>query len=221
MAGLEPKQQKAYDREISQLVRDYRERVGRGEASQDAEALVTVGIMRKVGSCYKVARAISLAQELREQGQQVVIFTEFLESAQLLYGYFQEKEPTELLTGKIVAQKRQAIVDRFQTGESKVFIGTIKAGGVGLTLAAASNVILVDRPWTPGDAEQAEDRCHRIGQKQTVSTFWVQLGHIDRAIDELIHNKQKRIELVLKGKRKTLRGVKSPKEVARQLLEVL
>lgn len=102
-----------------------------------------------------------------------------------------------------------------------MFIGTIKAGGVGITLTAASNVILVDRPWTPGDTEQAEDRCHRIGQNNTVNTFWVQLGLIDEAIDRLLESKQQRIELVLKGKRKTLRGLTSPAELAKELLEIL
>ncbi|KAB0238284.1 DEAD/DEAH box helicase [Microcystis aeruginosa EAWAG127a] len=75
--------------------------------------------------------------------------------------------PVNCSPGKRNRKNRQAIVDRFQAGTSKIFIGTIKAGGVGLTLTAANQVILVDRPWTPGDADQAEDRCYRIGQNNT------------------------------------------------------
>ena len=104
---------------------------------------------------------------------------------------------------------------------SKIFIGTIKAGGVGLTLTAANQVILVDRPWTPGDADQAEDRCYRIGQKNTVNAYWIQLGMIDEAIDTLLAEKRDRIELVLKGKRKTLHGLSKPSELAKELLEIL
>jgi SNF2 family DNA or RNA helicase len=219
---LEPKQQKAYQQEISELVKSYRDRVKRGEVDPDAEALVTLNILRKVGSSYKVESAIELASELLEQGQQVIVFTEYIESANLLYSRLKEFcNQAEILTGETRTDERQAIVDRFQSGESQIFIGTIKAGGVGLTLTASNNVILVDRPWTPGDAEQAEDRCHRIGQKSSVSAFWIQLGIIDEAIDNLLESKQKRIDLVLKGKRKTLRGIDSPKDLAKQLLEVL
>mgnify|MGYP006209664491 FL=1 len=92
---------------------------------------------------------------------------------------------------------------------------------MGLTLTAANQVILVDRPWTPGDADQAEDRCYRIGQNNTVNAYWIQLGAIDEAIDTLLAEKRDRIELVLKGKRKTLRGLSKPSELAKELLEIL
>ncbi len=217
VADLTAKENKTYKGEIKQLVQDYRERVKLGEVNESAEALVTLNIMRKVGSKYKVNSAIAVAQELLEQGQPVVIFTEFVDSAKAVYTALKG----ELLTGDTPVAERQQIVDRFQNGESKIFTGTIKAGGVGLTLTAASNVILLDRPWTPGEAEQAEDRCHRISAKNTVNSLWIQLGKIDEAIDELIKSKAKRIELILKGKRKTLRGIDKPAELAKELLSIL
>lgn len=211
-------QKKAYQTEIARLAADYRERVKRKEVAADAEALVMLGILRKVGSLYKIDAALEMTEQLLEQGQPVVIFTEYLESAHLLYS---KLDNAELLTGKTKQAERQALVDRFQRGDSRVFIGTTKAGGVGLTLTAANTVILVDRPWTPGDAEQAEDRCHRIGQQNAVTAYWLQVGIVDEAVDTLLESKQKRIDLVLKGKRKTLRGIDSPKTLAMQLLEVL
>jgi hypothetical protein len=60
-----------------------------------------------------------------------------------------------------------------------------------------------------------------LGQANAVFSTSLQLGQIDRAIDELLESKQQCIELVLKGKRKTLRGLDSPKELAKQLLEML
>lgn len=216
-AELEAAQAKAYKAEIDKLVADYRERAKKGEVDEAAEALVTLNILRKVGSEFKVNAAIALAEEIGEQEGQVVIFTEYVESAKALYAAL----GGEILLGETPVDSRQGIVDRFQSGESKVFTGTIKAGGVGITLTAASNVILVDRPWTPGDAEQAEDRLYRIGQNGTVNAFWVQLGAIDEAIDSLLESKQQRIELVLKGKRKTLQGLQSPSELAKELLEIL
>ena len=203
--------------EINRLVTDYRRRASEGLVNEDAEALVTLNFLRKVGSVAKVGSAVATAQELLEQGQQVVLFTEFVESANALY----QQLGGELLTGETRVEERQAAVDRFQSGESKVFVGTIKAGGVGLTLTAASHVILVDRAWTPGDCEQAEDRCHRLGQNNSVFATWLQLGEIDQAIDSLLLSKQQRIELVLKGKRKTLKGLSSPKELAKELLAII
>jgi SNF2 family DNA or RNA helicase len=218
---LEGEAGKNYRQEIDRYISDYREREKRGEVKEGAEALVTINALRKVGSLYKVPAAIEYTAELLEQGQAVVIFTEYLESAKALYTALSQIAPCELLTGETKQEDRQAIVDRFQSGASKVFIGTIKAGGVGLTLTAANQVILVDRPWTPGDAEQAEDRCYRIGQNNTVNAYWIQLGMIDEAIDSLLAEKRDRIELVLKGKRKTLRGLSKPSELAKELLEIL
>jgi len=216
-AELSPAAERIYNDKLRALIDAYRARVASGEVSDAAEALVTLGQLRLAGSVAKVEAAIGLVEELAEQGQSVVLFTEFVESAKTLHRAL----GGELLTGETPTDARQAMIDRFQSGEAKVFIGTIKAGGVGITLTAASHVVLVDRPWTPGDAEQAEDRLHRIGQGATVNAIWLQHGMIDQAIDSLLEAKQERIELALKGKRKTLRGLTSPLELAKQLLELL
>lgn len=213
--GLEPKEQKAYQAKIKELIADYHARVQKGEVDAQAEALVTLNYLRKVGSEFKTAAAIAWAEELLSQGQQVVIFTEYRESAEKLH----QELGGELLTGETKNSDRQGLVERFQSGESKVFIGTIKAGGVGITLTAASNLLLVDRAFTPGDCEQAEDRIYRLGQQNAAFMTWLQLGHIDQTIDQLLATKQERIDLVLKGKRKTLRGLKSVKDLAKELLE--
>ena len=211
---LESKEKKAYQKKFKELLADYHRRVKLGEVDGAAEALVTLNYIRKLNSEYKVPTAIALAEELLEQGQQVVVFTEFVESAKALYKEFERI--SELLTGN--TKDRQGAVDRFQNGKSKLFVGTIKAGGVGITLTAASNVILVDRPWTPGDAEQAEDRCYRLGQQNAVFVNWLQLGVVDESIDNLLAQKQKNIDLVLAGKNEAQIKTKTPKEFAEELL---
>jgi Helicase conserved C-terminal domain/SNF2-related domain len=208
---------------IDLVVSDYKRKIKavaetdpeKAEKLRNAEALVTIGKIRETASYFKVADAIEIAENILANGQSIVLFTEFLSTAKLLH----EKLGGELLTGGTKTDDRQAIVDRFQSGESKVFIGTIKAGGVGITLTAASEIVIVDRPWTPGDLEQAEDRIYRIGQVNQCFCYWLQLGEVDRAIDELLHQKAERIELMLKGKRKTLRGVGSPMALAKAILE--
>lgn len=213
--ALEGKAKTEYNAKLNACIADYRRRVKKGEVDEGAEALVSLNILRKLGSEYKVPAVIQKTESLLEQHEQIVIFTEFVESAFCIAKHFNVAP----LTGD--TKDRQQLVDDFQSGKHKVFVGTIKAGGVGLTLTAASNVILCDRPWTPGDAEQSEDRCHRLGQKDSVFAHWVQLGEIDKSIDDLLMQKQSRIELVLKGKRKTLTGISSPKELAKQLLAIL
>ena len=214
---LETKEKKAYKKKFQELLADYRRRSKLGEVDGAAEALVTLNYMRKLNSEYKVPTAIAQIEELLEQGQQVVIFTEFVETAKALYKEFERI--SELLTGE--TKERIGAVDRFQNGESKLFIGTIKAGGVGITLTAASNVILVDRPWTPGDAEQAEDRCYRIGQQNAVFVNWLQLGIVDESIDNLLAQKQRNIDLVLTGKNEAQIKTLGVKEFAEELLENL
>lgn len=181
------------------------------------EALVLLGKLRQAASSAKIDSAIELASDLLEEGEQVVIFTEFLETAKTLH----DRLGGELLIGETAVGDRQGLVDRFQSGQSKVFISTSRAGGVGITLTAAQNVIMVDRPWTPGDAVQCEDRCHRIGQKNVVTAYWLQWHDIDLKIDAILEQKQERIELILEGKRKTLRGINSPADIAVELAEDL
>ncbi len=93
------------------------------------------------------------------------------------------------LTGDTAMEKRQAAVERFQNDEScKVFVGSITAAGVGLTLTASSNVVFAELDWVPGNISQAEDRCHRIGQNDAVLVQHLVLdGSFDqRFVDTLI-----------------------------------
>jgi SNF2 family DNA or RNA helicase len=85
-----------------------------------------------------------------------------LEAKGITYGIF---------TGSTPANVRGQIITDFQAGKIQVFAGTIAAGGIGITLTAASTVIFIDRSWSPSLNIQAEDRLHRIGQKQAVQVF--------------------------------------------------
>src|SRR4029077_17422294 len=88
---------------------------------------------------------------------------------------------------------------------------------VGITLTAAQTVLLIDRPWTPGDTIQAEDRLHRIGQKDAVTSLWLQFGGLDQRIDALLQQKQQIIDQVLTGKRATAGNVPRVSDLAAEI----
>jgi hypothetical protein len=79
-------------------------------------------------------------------------------------------------------------------------------------------VVLLERPWTPGDAEQAEDRCHRIGMAASLTSHWLRLGIADHFVDELITSKSERIATVFDAPR-TRQAHAAMAERARRMLE--
>jgi SWI/SNF-related matrix-associated actin-dependent regulator 1 of chromatin subfamily A len=88
-----------------------------------------------------------------------------------------------IITGDTPAEDRQAMVDEFQAGNIRTMIGTIGAMGTGLTLTAASNVLFLELDWTSAAMEQAEDRCHRIGQHDGVLVQYLVLyGSLDNKL---------------------------------------
>ena len=208
-----------YENKLAALKAEYIRRLAKGEIKSCGEKLVLLSQLRLAGSIAKVPAAIELAEEVREQNGQVVIFTEYLESAHAIAKHF----GVTAFTGDLSANARQKQVEDFQAGKQTVFVGIGKAGGVGLTLHAhgkCRNVILVDRPWTPGDAEQEEKRAHRIGQPNAVLATWLQHGTVDATIDNILLEKKENSEHVLTGERATL-AFASPGEIADTVFNAL
>ena len=106
------------------------------------------------------------------------------------------------VAGKDSAEARQEAVDKFQNDpDAKVLVLNMKAGGVGLTLTAASDVLFVEQGWTPAEHSQAEDRCHRIGQDADNVSAWYLLAEktIDDDIYDLIEKKRITVDAVTEG----------------------
>ena len=78
-------------------------------------------------------------------------------------------------------------MDRFQKGDVDLLLATFGTGALGFTLHRARHVVLLERPWTPGDVARAEDRCHRLGMADEVLyCHWLQLGPADQLVDGLV-----------------------------------
>jgi SNF2 family DNA or RNA helicase len=197
-AELSESAKKIYNDTLNRLKYEYETRISQNLISSEGEALVMLTHCRMAGSIAKVETALELAEEVLAQEHAVVLFTEFIESANMLH----EKLGGLILTGQ--TQNRQSLIEAFQSGKEKVFVLT-KAGGLGITLTASSMAIMVDRPWTPGDAVQIEDRLFRIGQKNAVTSIWIQHG-IDSHVDGILQEKEKNITQVLEGERRIMSG---------------
>jgi SNF2 family DNA or RNA helicase len=188
-----------FQRRLDAAVARYRRRAARGEVRRDAEALATFTALRRIGSLHKLPATRRLVEELLDAGESVVVFTAFLATAESLHRALEGDRQGVLLVGRVPQAARQGLVDAFQAGERRLLVATMGTGGLGFTLHRARHVVLVERPWTPGDAEQAEDRCHRIGMGSCLTAHWLQLGVADRMVDGLIADKAARIHQVLGG----------------------
>jgi SNF2 family DNA or RNA helicase len=160
--------------------------------------LSAVTRVRQIGSYAKIDATVAIVQEILQEEPAVVVFTSFAKVAKEVHRKLAESGWIgELLTGETPSQKRQGLVDNFQSGLSPVFVATFGAGGVGITLTAAHTIILLDRPWTPGDTRQAEDRVRRIGQTKPVKSIWMMAFDLDKQIDQLLEQKSSTTRAVL------------------------
>jgi SNF2 family DNA or RNA helicase len=104
--------------------------------------------------------------------KQFVVFSESKQAINLLAARLVRANISHVvLTGDTAQAARSNIVDKFQAREVRAFLGTIHAGGEGITLTAADTVIFLDRTWNPSRNRQAEDRLHRIGQRNAVQVI--------------------------------------------------
>jgi superfamily II DNA or RNA helicase len=139
-----------------------------------------------------------LLDEALESGQKVVVFTQFLGMVEIFHLYLEQKNIGHcVLTGE--SRNRGDLIKRFETDDTcRVFIGSLKAGGVGIDLVAASVVIHYDRWWNASKEDQATDRVHRIGQKRGVQVLkLVTEKSIEERIGNIIDRKKKLAEKAL------------------------
>ena len=153
--------------------------------------------VRKVIAEEKIKNTIELAENIIEQGKKVIIFTNFTDTLRTIYNHFGKS--AVYLDGSCSKPHRQKSVDDFQENDKiKVFIGNLKAAGVGITLTSAEAVIMNDLSFVPAEHAQAEDRSHRIGQKKSTSVYYPLFENtIEGAIYDILNRKKKIISTVM------------------------
>ncbi len=156
----------------------------------------------------KFARLREITEEIAARQEKVLVFTQFQEMTGPLVDFLQSVfgQPGLLLHGATPVKARKLLVDQFQQELGPpFFVLSIKAGGTGLNLTAASHVIHFDRWWNPAVENQASDRAYRIGQKKNVLVHkFICRGTIEEKIDALIESKLGLSNEILAGGGETL-----------------
>jgi len=149
----------------------------------------------------KIKACINWISDFLESSEKLVVFCTHKKVVNRLMDQF--GEIAVKIDGSCSMGHRESSVQLFQNNPNySLFIGNIKAAGVGITLTAASNTCFIELGWTPGEHDQAEDRVHRIGQEADSVNAYYLLGQntIDMEIAELLDDKRKVLDSVLDGK---------------------
>jgi len=153
--------------------------------------------VRQIIADEKIAQTIELAENILEQDKKVIIFCNFTDSLNKITEHF--GKAAVKLDGSMSKPERQHSVDQFQDNPKvKVFVGNIKAAGVGITLTSAEAVIMNDLSFLPSDHAQAEDRAYRYGQKNNVLVYYpIFENTIEGIIYDILNSKKQVIATVM------------------------
>ena len=174
------------------------EKAGKAEK---AEALVRFGALKQLAVKGKLTAAKKWIDDFMEGGDKVVLFAwhkKVIDSIMTEY-----KGQIVKIDGSVPPSQRLEIQDQFNQDETiRLFMGQIKAAGVGLTLTAAPATVTLELGWTPGDHDQCEDRIHRIGQEadKVLAYYLIAVGTIEEDIVKLIETKRQNLSQLLDGK---------------------
>ena len=169
----------------------------------------------------KVRSTIPFVENALEQGEKILVFSCFLAPVNTLRKHFGSKAVA--ITGEVPASERQQRADRFQEDDSvQVLAAQITAGGVGLNLTAARQVVFNDLDWVPVNHWQAEDRAYRIGQQQAVNvTYMVGSGTIDEFVKTVLETKSALIDQLVEGSALPEHFQRDVMDELRRVMEVL
>ncbi len=173
---------------------------GRVSRAVRAERLVQLGYLKRLAGVLKLDQVIDWVQDFLEaEDGKLVLFTVHKRVINALEERF--KGVCVKVDGSVSLKDRQKAVQQFERKEkTRLFLGNMKAAGVGLNLTVASNVAFCELGWTPGGHAQAEDRCHRIGTKSTVTvSYLIAKGTIEQSLVKLLQQKQEVLSKTLDG----------------------
>jgi len=154
---------------------------------------------RQAAGVAKVPHVINFVKNIMEIDESVVVFCHHRAIHQLLHEKLGEFSPVSIIGGQS-DKFRQEQIDMFQSGQSKLMIAGLRAGNVGINLTRAKYVIFAELDWSPAIHRQAEDRLHRIGQKNTVFAYYlIGNGTLDDHVADILVDKSYEIDSIMDG----------------------
>jgi SWI/SNF-related matrix-associated actin-dependent regulator of chromatin subfamily A-like protein 1 len=171
---------------------------------QQLEGAISANVhsLNRILATAKASKVIELIDKIRSEGRKVIVFATYKSALSALEEHYQER--CVKIDGSVDSHKRSILIERYKSDpKCEVFLGNVKAAGVGINLVNSSDVIFMNFPFTPDDLEQPQKRSHRIGQKSSVNVYYtIVKNSIDEHIYNIIVDKSQDINNVLdKGKK--------------------
>jgi len=179
-----------------------RQDAAKAEKAGQAEALVKMGYLLRLVARLKLPYTVKWINEfLQDTDEKLVVFAVHRKMIAALERRCKSK--SVVIDGSVIGRKRSYRVDQFQRDKStRLLIGNIKAAGIRITLTAASVSAFAELSWVPGEHTQAEDRLHRISQKDTVwANYLIARNTIEEKLCRVIQRKQEIVSTTLDGSR--------------------
>lgn len=200
--------QKASDNFDAYLTDNLAKSAGEVSKALRGEVMVQMQILKKLAARGKIEYVIEHIQNVLDSGEKFCLFAWHKEIVLAVKEAFTN---VLTITGDDSMDERDAAVYKFQNDPKfQLMILNIKSGGVGLTLTASSRVGFIELPWHPADCDQCEDRCHRIGQKDSVEASYF-LGY--QTIDEFIYYD------IIEPKRKVVKDVTGAEDIETNVVD--
>jgi len=152
---------------------------------------------RQAAGVAKLPHVINFVKNIMEIDESVVVFCHHRAIHDLLHNSLSEFNPASIIGGQS-DNKRQLQIDMFQEGKTKLMIAGLRAGNLGINLTRAKYVIFAELDWSPAIHRQAEDRLHRIGQKNTVFAYYlIGNGTLDDHVAKILVDKSYEIDSIM------------------------
>ena len=172
---------------------------------------------RQAAGMAKVPHVIEFVKNIMEIEESVVVFCHHRVIHNLLHESLDEFSPSSIIGGQS-DKKRQENIDKFQNGDTKLMIAGLRAGNLGINLTQARYVIFAELDWSPAYHRQAEDRLHRIGQKNTVFAYYL-IGHgtLDDHVANILVDKSYEIDAIMDEKNESFENKEKAKLILAQI----
>ena len=211
--------EKFYKAELSKIWKKLEEEQKYAESAFDKSASYHRAIEseRQAAGLAKLAHVTNFVTNIMEIEESVVVFCHHKAIHNLLHHSLANYDPASIIGGQ-TDTVRQREIDRFQKGQTKLMVAGLRAGNVGINLTTAKYVIFAELDWSPAIHRQAEDRLHRIGQKNTVFAYYlVGKGTLDEHVAEILVDKSYEIDTILDKQGESFENKEKAKMILAQI----